>query len=377
MRKRSTWVAWAMPAIFGAGTFSRTWGCPQQERLNLAGVLYLLDFTASAVVGAVIVACRPGQRQGVVVRSRWPSTTRRRGARHREGLRDQPARSSATGCFGWWAFVGLHVTFTSASACPTCSTSRTCTSLQCPLQDEVDLGRLDGRVAGSAVDQTIQPTRAWLRLRLSVERSPRTGSCTAHAVCRPVFPGALSALQVGLDAAASRPVSAHPGWAGPVLSKLVEHHPVCPVRTPPGAPVRAPLPRPPGVLRLHARRRAALEQEGPQPPAGGAQCVTVPGRRERDGDGRATAPRSRPASRGCGWRTGRAAYRQPARSPGRSTLTRARTMCPAARRLGPVPGALRKTDPVDSSGKVSKISSHTSHTNTHRWWSAPHRRRRC
>jgi hypothetical protein len=66
VRKRSTWVAWAMLAIFGAGIlFIAALAVPNKSvAQDPAGVLYLLDFTAFMVVGAVIVARRPDNAMG-------------------------------------------------------------------------------------------------------------------------------------------------------------------------------------------------------------------------------------------------------------------------------------------------------------------------
>ena len=66
MRKRSTWVAWSMLAVFvvgyGAAPLSVANGNFQRAPgLNLA---LILAFTAFMVVGAVIVAHRPGNAVG-------------------------------------------------------------------------------------------------------------------------------------------------------------------------------------------------------------------------------------------------------------------------------------------------------------------------
>jgi hypothetical protein len=66
VRKRSTWVAWAMLSVFGAGIlFIAALAVPNKSvAQDPAGVLYLLDFTAFMVVGAVIVARRPDNAMG-------------------------------------------------------------------------------------------------------------------------------------------------------------------------------------------------------------------------------------------------------------------------------------------------------------------------
>jgi hypothetical protein len=59
--KRWTWVAWSILAIFAAGTIvTAALAIPNRSvALDPAGVLYLLDFTAFLVVGALIVARQP------------------------------------------------------------------------------------------------------------------------------------------------------------------------------------------------------------------------------------------------------------------------------------------------------------------------------
>jgi hypothetical protein len=66
VRKRSTWMAWAMLAIFGAGIiFNAALAVPNNSvAQDPALVLYLLDFTAFMVVGALIVARRPDNAIG-------------------------------------------------------------------------------------------------------------------------------------------------------------------------------------------------------------------------------------------------------------------------------------------------------------------------
>jgi hypothetical protein len=66
VRKRSTWVAWAMLAIFGAGLIFNVALAVANKSVarDPALVLYLLDFTAFMVVGAVIVARRPDNAMG-------------------------------------------------------------------------------------------------------------------------------------------------------------------------------------------------------------------------------------------------------------------------------------------------------------------------
>jgi len=66
VRKRSTWVAWAMLAIFGAGLILNVALAVANNSVarDPAGVLHLLDFTAFMVVGAVIVARRPDNAMG-------------------------------------------------------------------------------------------------------------------------------------------------------------------------------------------------------------------------------------------------------------------------------------------------------------------------
>jgi hypothetical protein len=66
VRKRSTWVAWAMLAIFGAGLIFNVALAVANNSVarDPAGVLYLLAFTAFMVVGAVIVARRPDNAMG-------------------------------------------------------------------------------------------------------------------------------------------------------------------------------------------------------------------------------------------------------------------------------------------------------------------------
>jgi hypothetical protein len=66
VRKRSTWVAWGMLSVFGAGLIFNAALAVANKSVarDPAGVLYLLDFTAFMVVGAVIVARRPDNAMG-------------------------------------------------------------------------------------------------------------------------------------------------------------------------------------------------------------------------------------------------------------------------------------------------------------------------
>jgi hypothetical protein len=66
VRKRSTWMAWAVLAIFGAGIiFNAALAVPNNSvAQDPALALYLLDFTAFMVVGALIVARRPDNAIG-------------------------------------------------------------------------------------------------------------------------------------------------------------------------------------------------------------------------------------------------------------------------------------------------------------------------
>jgi hypothetical protein len=66
VRKRSPWVAWGMLSVFGAGLIFNAALAVANKSVarDPAGVLYLLDFTAFMVVGAVIVARRPDNAMG-------------------------------------------------------------------------------------------------------------------------------------------------------------------------------------------------------------------------------------------------------------------------------------------------------------------------
>jgi hypothetical protein len=66
VQKPSTVVAWSMLAIYAAGlALTAALAIPNGSvARDPAGVLYLLDFTAFMVVGALIVARRPGNAIG-------------------------------------------------------------------------------------------------------------------------------------------------------------------------------------------------------------------------------------------------------------------------------------------------------------------------
>jgi hypothetical protein len=89
--------------------------------------------------------------------------------------------------------------------------ARTVAAFSTRLRDELDLDMLSAELL-AVVEQTVQPGTASLWLRPSVERSPRTGTKIAHAVCWPVLSWPLPGRRAARTPShRTAPVPAHPG----------------------------------------------------------------------------------------------------------------------------------------------------------------------